>query len=581
MTPEQYQQVQEVFSAAIQKPPQDRIGFVSNRCSDDRALMLEVLSLLQHHRDATLLEVPQRQPSPEAVRVEPTAVVDPYLVSKDIWEENRQVLRRRLILIALIMAVLIALSLVRLFTYHYAALGYGARAVALAISLGCAWILGRNASLNLLQIRVLEFVVMANAGVLAIAIELRLLLAAAQREDVLSLISVANWTHLVWTLLMLIYGVFMPNTWRRAALILFPVSLTPEIVLRWADWLDPRVSVMLQYDTYGTPIPASLLAACLGVCAAHFIHGARLTAVRARQLAQYRMKRVIGEGGMGRVFEAEHLLLKRSCAIKVIQPERSVDAEALQRFENEVRATAKLTHPHTIDVYDFGQTKDGVFFFAMELLPGINLRDLVNTTGPLPPSRALHFLIEVCEALTEAHAAGLVHRDLKPANIFASQRGGIHDFTKLLDFGVVFDARADDPTPPRPSDIAGTPAYMSPEQIASPDRVAAPSDIYSVGAVAYFLLTGRPPFVFDSIAETLLAHVNQEPPPPSRYREGIPPELEAIVMKCLAKLPEDRFATARLLRDALMRCPDAIQWTEQEASDWWRGNAEVALIPAD
>jgi tRNA A-37 threonylcarbamoyl transferase component Bud32 len=564
----EYAKVKKVFARAVQVPDDARVAFVKQQCSDNEQVEREVLSLLQHHRQDTVLDTPPRTDPSRTLVVNSPSQIDPYLILSDVWEDNRQILRHRLCIIACVMAVLIILSMVRLFTYHSAEWGYGVRVAALAISLGCASVLHRRRDLTLSQIRIAELLVMGNAGLLAIVIDVRMMLAAAADGD-LTIISINNWNYFAWTLIIFVYGVFMPNTWQRATAVLLPVVAVPSLVTKFTEWLDPRVSTLLEHDLFGMPIPAPFFAACIAVYAAHLIHGARMSAFQARQLAQYHLTRLIGQGGMGQVFEAEHLLLKRSCAIKLIQPERSMDDRALQRFEREVRATAKLTHPHTIEIYDYGQTKEGVFFFAMELLPGMNLRELVKGSGPLPPARAVHFLMEVCEALHEAHTEGLIHRDIKPANIFASQRGGIYDFTKLLDFGVVRETKADSQQSITSHKVAGTPDFMSPEQATRPDQIDARSDIYALGAVAYYLLTGRPPFVGDSPMQVMLAQINQVPENPSSFRSGIPSDLESVVMRCLTKNVDQRTASAIQLRDELEKCESAGAWTQQDAATWW------------
>ena len=369
--------VKEVFAAAIARPEKERTAWLRQQCTGDEQILQEVLSLLRHHREQTVMEISPGAPIAATIVVNPSEQVDSYLVLRDVWEDNRQVLRRRLMIIACVMAVFVAISMLRLFTNDHAAIGYGIRLAAFAVSLGCAWTLYRKSDLSLWQLRVTELIVMGNVGLLAIILYLRVMLAAADRQDHLALISINNWNYFIWTLLIFVYGVFMPNTWQRAAAILLPIATTPSIVVELASMLQPTISILLDQDQYGRPLPAPLIAACIAIYAAHLIHGARLSAFGARRLAQYQLTRLIGEGGMGQVFEAEHLLLKRPCAIKLIQPERSLDNSTLQNFEREVRATARLTHPHTVEVYDYGQTREGLFFCAMELLPGMNLRDLV------------------------------------------------------------------------------------------------------------------------------------------------------------------------------------------------------------
>jgi serine/threonine-protein kinase len=229
-----------------------------------------------------------------------------------------------------------------------------------------------------------------------------------------------------------------------------------------------------------------------------------------------------------------------------------------------------LTHPNTVQLFDYGQATDGTVFYAMEYLPGMNLQELVSRDGPLPSRRAIHILRQVCSALAEAHAVGFIHRDIKPSNVILCSRGGLHDVVKLLDFGLVRMQEIE------PSGVAftqagaifGTPAYMSPEQAAGQKHVDARSDIYSVGALAYFLLTGRPPFVCDSVIETLAAHINDAPVPVRGYRAELSENLEAVVLRCLAKHPAERFADVKNLGQALCACAES-EWTQSEAAACW------------
>jgi serine/threonine-protein kinase len=387
-------------------------------------------------------------------------------------------------------------------------------------------------------------------------------------------ISLNGWHYLAWTMLIIVYGVFMPNTWKRAASILIPLSMIPlaaAVVLRS---ICPPFADILDRNQSGQPFLAPLAAAGIAIYAAHKFQDARAIASEVRRLGQYRLTRLIGDGGMGQVYEAEHLLLKRPCAVKYIRPDRSGDARLLRRFEREVQATAKLTHPHTIEVYDYGKTKEGMFYFVMEYLPGMNLQELVRSAGPLPPARAVHFLVQVCDALTEAHGARLIHRDIKPANIFASQRGGIYDFTKLLDFGVVRESEASMSLSGKM--VAGTPSYMSPEQATRPEAIDARSDLYSVGSVGYFLLCGRPPFVASSPMQVMQSVVEQTPDPLSVHRPDVPPDLQAVLMRCLAKDPQDRFPSARILCEELQKCQCSVEWTRADAEAWWQSHDAIA-----
>ncbi|HEV8070840.1 MAG TPA: serine/threonine-protein kinase [Planctomycetaceae bacterium] len=322
-------------------------------------------------------------------------------------------------------------------------------------------------------------------------------------------------------------------------------------------------------------------ACCAGALFYWSFRIARLTreAARARRFGQYRLKQLIGRGGMGEVYLAEHTLLKRPCALKRIRPGQDTDPTTLARFEREVRATAELSHPHTVDIYDYGRAGDGTFYYVMELLWGMTLDDLVHKHGPLPASRAVYLLRQVCDALEEAHTAGLMHRDIKPGNIHAARRGGEYDFAKLLDFGLVKGvARNDEPALSRAETIVGSPLYMAPEQSLNEGMSDVRSDIYSLGAVGYFLLVGHPPFVAENPLEVMISHARDAVPPPSQFAPGLPNDVEAILLKCLAKNPEERFASAAALGDALAACSVAGQWTRTDAAQWWQDHQD-SLVP--
>jgi serine/threonine-protein kinase len=306
------------------------------------------------------------------------------------------------------------------------------------------------------------------------------------------------------------------------------------------------------------------------VYATHIINALRVEAFEARRLNQYQLKGRIGVGGMGVVYLAEHQLLKRPCAIKLVAPDRAGDPKALAKFEREVRTTARLSHPNTVEIYDYGHTDDGTFYYVMELLSGLSLADLVERHGPLPPGRAIFLLRQACGALAEAHAVGLVHRDLKPANIFAARRGNLHDFVKILDFGLVLSPP--DPStvePSRDSHISGSPLYMAPEQAVGAARPDARADLYGLGAVAYYLLTGHPPFSGPTAMAVLIVVARDPVEPPSRHRPGLPADLERVILRCLAKSPADRYPDADALDRALAGCAAAADWDFARAAEWW------------
>ncbi|HEV3445392.1 MAG TPA: serine/threonine-protein kinase [Gemmataceae bacterium] len=303
----------------------------------------------------------------------------------------------------------------------------------------------------------------------------------------------------------------------------------------------------------------------------HLIKALRRQAFAAKQLGQYRLIGRLGAGGMGEVYLAEHRMLKRLCAIKFIQPEQAGDPQVLARFEREVRMTARLSHWNTVEIYDYGRTEDGTFFYVMEYLPGLSLEELLERHGPLPAARVVHLLRQTCQALREAHGIGLIHRDIKPGNIFAAQRGALYDVAKLLDFGLVKPmAETSSARLTQEGAISGTPLFMSPEQARDGNDVDARSDIYSLGAVAYTLLTGRPPFDGSNPLEVMIAHARDEVAPPSQLRAGVPADLEQVILRCLAKRPEDRFQDTESLEEALAECAAAEQWTQAHAAWWWK-----------
>jgi serine/threonine-protein kinase len=310
------------------------------------------------------------------------------------------------------------------------------------------------------------------------------------------------------------------------------------------------------------------------------VFGLRAEVRRARRLGQYTLEAKIGEGGMGVVYRAHHGMMRRPTAIKLLRPDRAVETN-LRRFEREVQLTARLTHPHTITLFDYGRTPDGVFYYAMELLDGASLERVVAVAGRLGPARVVHVLYEIAGALVEAHDIGLIHRDIKPANIILCRQGGLHDFPKILDFGLVKDLQpGDDPALTRAEAVAGTPLYIAPEAITSPESVSPQSDLYSLGAVGYFALTGQHVFGGRILVEVCSHHLHSLPEPPSkRLGEPLPADLETLLLDCLEKDPSRRPAGARELRRRLEACAAFGGWTEDHARTWWKENA-AAVVPA-
>jgi tRNA A-37 threonylcarbamoyl transferase component Bud32 len=299
------------------------------------------------------------------------------------------------------------------------------------------------------------------------------------------------------------------------------------------------------------------------------IYGLRAEVREARRLGQYVLERKLGEGGMGEVFRARHGMMRRPSAIKLLRPELAGEIN-LRRFEREVQQTARLTHPNTITIFDYGRTHDGVFYYAMELLDGATLQRIVAVDGAQPAGRVVRILTMACGALTEAHAIGLIHRDIKPANIMLCTQGGERDVVKLLDFGLVKEFEVDREVKlTSASIVVGTPQYMAPESIIEPGSVDARTDIYALGAVAYYLLAGVDVFDGKSIIEICSQHLHQEPEPLSTRGGAIPVELEAVVLACLNKDPDRRPQSAAELRRRVEACP-VEPWDSARALAWWR-----------
>jgi serine/threonine-protein kinase len=299
---------------------------------------------------------------------------------------------------------------------------------------------------------------------------------------------------------------------------------------------------------------------------------------RARDLGSYQLISLIGTGGMGEVWRARHRMLARDAAIKVIradlmmlQPGYESDITR-KRFAQEAQAIASLQSPHTVYLFDFGTSQDGSFYYVMELLDGISLQILMDKFGPQPASRVIHMLRQVCTSLEEAHRQGLVHRDIKPNNIFACAVGIEHDFMKVLDFGLVKNVAQKETLHLTASGVtAGTPAYMAPEVAMGEDSIDGRVDIYGLGCLGYFLLTGSPVFDEKTATATVMAHVQKTPVPPSQRSElPIPLQLENLILRCLAKRPDERPQSAQELSRLLAFISDAPEWTPEDAENWWR-----------
>ncbi len=379
----------------------------------------------------------------------------------------------------------------------------------------------------------------------------------------------AVYAAFIWESFMVFSRVLIvPSTARRTTAIT-TVSMLPLAVASVLSAIFQRP--FLEMPPAAFVIAVWWLAGWAVAIAAHgskVLYGLRRQVSDAMQLGQYTLVEKIDAGGIGVVYKARHALLRRPTAIKLLRPDR-VGADNLKRFEREVQLTSQLTHPNTIAIFDYGRSPDGVFYYAMEYLDGVDLETLVASDGAQPAGRVVHILRQVCGALDEAHAAGLIHRDVKPGNILLCLRGLTPDVAKVVDFGLVKElSRNVDHT--GQATVTGTPAYLAPEAITDPARVGPRSDLYGLGATAYFLLTGERVFTSKTSIDLCLQHVSAEPVPPSqRTANPVPADLEALVLQCLHKDPAARPADARALAKALAALPSAAGWDEDVAMAWW------------
>lgn len=410
-------------------------------------------------------------------------------------------------------------------------------------------------------------------------------------------------------------GMMIPSTWKRAACIFGPLTLVLPLTFLYTRACHPLVAEAVNLDQFMDTTMTLGMASFCAIFGTYIVNSLQTEAFEAREMGQYRLLKPLGEGGMGQVFLAQHRLLARPCAIKLIKPQQALDPTALVRFEREVQATAQLTHWNTIDIYDYGRHDDGTFYYVMEYLPGLDLDALVSKHGALPPARAVHLVRQTCQALREAHEHGLLHRDIKSNNIIVTKRGGVHDVTKLLDFGLVKSKVDGDDEPVKASGsqsdlldeltnetlqatslsqsgsssmdveltragvITGTPKFMSPEQTYG--KADERSDIYSLGSVLYLLLTGQVPFPEKSIVKAVMALRSKSVPRPSEINPAVPADLEAVVMKSLAKKPEERYASADDFDQALAACDCAGAWSDRDAANWWLNAGSVSDAESD
>lgn len=463
--------------------------------------------------------------------------------------------------------------------------GLALSAAVLLLLLSVAGFLHRRRDLGEQSLRVLEIVIFGAMAAVFAYWQFAVLTAApvatpigvpVWTEDYQRMVTIAAAliVHFNWFVLIVFHGVLVPSTAARGSAITLGLAIAALVISAVAALVHPptaRAAVAV-FAIGVTILAAGSGLAIFGTAKMEALRQEVLSAREAiRQLGQYRLRRKLGQGGMGEVFLAEHHLLKRPCAVKRIHTKYLGNPEQLKRFEREVQATARLRHPNTVEIYDYGRAEDGTFYYVMEYLNGMSLEELVNQYGPQSPDRVVHILRQACGALKEAHRQGLVHRDIKPSNLLLIPDGAMYDQIKVVDFGLVHSLHEEhDPTAKITRDglIVGTPEYMSPEQ-ASGVSLDGRSDLFSLGSIAYFLLSGREAFHRDNPMKTLMAVVNDQPQPLSNFNPHLPDDLTAIVARCLAKSPADRYPDAGTLEHALAHCKRAGHWTEERAVDWW------------
>ncbi len=574
--------------ARSDRPPRRRAVDVPLPLSDVRQLPVSETHLSRRHSDQLAETVEAARPGfvsddTSGQRLREDARCQVALVEGStpcLANETRDVLRRRLKIVSLLLFAGLGAFLVR-WAWHWDEWGTPMHRAVFWMHVAVTAVLGmtaiglcRRCPMSLTKLRFAELVVFGCPALFFLAV--------GHHQMVNAITLPGGRAHLPigitpWLLLVFTYALFIPNTWQRALAVLSVLGLIPLVHLAYHWWSLPEFRELAARPEYTGVVSGQVMMMVLVVAVAtvgvHTIGTLRRQAFAAKQLGQYRLKQRLGTGGMGEVYLAEHQMMKRPCAVKLIRPEKAGDPRMLARFEREVRATAKLSHWNSIDIFDYGRTADGVFYYVMEFLPGHNVGELVDRYGPLPPGRTVYLMDQICSALAEAHGIGLVHRDIKPANIFCAYRGGVYDVAKLLDFGLakpVLDTSETHLTVE--GTVTGSPLFMAPEQATGADEVDGRSDIYSLGAVIYLMLTGQPPFSFNNTIKVLVAHASQQVPPLRQLNPGVPEALEQVVLRCLEKDPEDRFQDVQSLQRALRELDLADAWSPALAAQWWSCN---------
>jgi hypothetical protein len=495
--------------------------------------------------------------------------------------DTAKLLRTRLFAVALFYGSIVGVRY--LFSVFVPDTGEGMAGSSLAaralFSFAVAGLLGTRQTFSLKQLRAIEYLFFGLHTLVILVTQYLISSELIARGDVVGVVAFDKNGVIRIMVLMLLYGVVIPNDPKITARVVLTMAVGPPVILALLTQLYSANGTIMGQMVAGEMAASNavfvVLGAALAIFAAYVANGLRKDLHDAKHLGQYELGQKLGEGGMGEVYLAEHQLLKRPCALKLINANHQSNPVTVARFQREVQSAAKLTHPNTIEIFDYGHTDDGTFYYVMEYLPGMNMADLVEQFGPLPAGRAIYIMRQVCKSLAEAHCHGMVHRDLKPANIFLSILGGECDVAKVLDFGLVkLPTIPDAPQLTTDFTVSGTPWFMSPEQATGVRNIDGRADIYSLGAVLYFALTGKPPFERETPAAVMAAHASEPVRPPSQTGSDVPADLEAVVLKCLAKAPADRFACAREVAVALDACQCAADWDDSRAEHWWLEQAD-------
>lgn len=561
-----------IFSAALDcQSALERDAYLDKACADSPALRERVEALLRaHHRSVNFLGTPRNDQTITAAFTPASLPGAPASSARVYQEELRRLLRSRLILVHLLVFGYVVMASALSFSAPPDSEGISHRpdkgvwwwfAAPFVESLIGVVVLWRAQDMSLRSLRMWElicFAILAAMYGYDRFASMAFLDASVLPAPFTALGLFGLATLQAFSMMILAYGVLIPNTRRRSLMVVAGLFAVAIATIPAAAVVNPFIR---SAGVFGLMVQAFLtlmIPAAIAVFAAARASALQRRAFdaerRAERMGQYTLKRKLGEGGMGEVWLAEHGLLKRPCAVKFIRPELAANASNAARFTREVEAVTALSHTNTVRVYDYGQADDGSFYFVMEYLDGPTLEELVKTSGPLPAGRVVHLLRQVCGALAEAHAAGLVHRDLKPGNVIVASIGGQKDVAKLLDFGLVHDLADTDDRLTQIGMVLGTPAYMCPEQAAGEKTVDARGDIYSLGAVAFFALTGRPPFDKKTAGQLLAAHRSEQPPPLSTVLPDVPADLAATVARCLSKDLTARYQSAAELDVALAAC---------------------------